>query len=168
MSSRVESQGCHVKSRRVKSRRVESFSEVLNPADDWMYVMKSEKVLEDGGLLPWWIIGYYLCLSPINQINQSIKVWTYSVAFRTALVSGVAASHPSQRVSSRVKSGVIVFQVKSSLKFLPLCPSQVASRQICDSSPSQVESSSLKSNCLGYIQQWFSIFSGRDPKMIIF
>ena len=28
------------------------FSEVLNPADDWMYVMKSEKkVLEDGGLL---------------------------------------------------------------------------------------------------------------------
>ena len=38
--------------RRNKAFAWELFSEVLNPADDWMYVMKSEKVLEDGGLLP--------------------------------------------------------------------------------------------------------------------
>ena len=63
------------------------------------------------------------CLSPINQsINKSVNLaWP----FTTALVSGVAASRPSQRVSSRVESRVIVFQVKSSLKFLSLCPSQV-------------------------------------------
>ena len=59
-----------------------------------------------------------------------------------------ATSRPSQLVSSRVESEVIVFQVKSSLKFLPLSPSRVTSRQICDSSPTRVESLRLESNCL--------------------
>ena len=65
-----------------------------------------------------------LAYMPVSNqsINKSVNLaWP----FMTALVSGVAASRPSQRVSSRVESRVIVFQVKSSLKFLSLCPSQV-------------------------------------------
>ena len=79
-----------------------------------------------------------LAYMPVSNqsINKSVNLaWP----FTTALVSGVAASRPSQRVSSRVESRVIVFQVKSSLKFLSLCPSQVQVVKIW--LPSQVKSS---------------------------
>lgn len=36
---------------------------------DWMYVMKSDKVLEDGGLLPWMDIIYAVTSATVAHIN---------------------------------------------------------------------------------------------------